>query len=365
MVTSFVSFLFKKKEQKKKKIKILITLAFVFVFVFFIIHILNIFLLKAATKDVLDSFNKNDAKINYQLHSNFFTGNIVVNDVDFQVKNGKAGCNIIKIKKTSGIFVPTEINVILQGMSTTISNDYKSYSILQRGNENGFYVKFDWHFLSKPSFSGIKVSSPAIYLITDGEKLAGKIKIDDFSIIIDGDKRETKYVGSMIFHNNAFLPYVFLLDTPFAWNINLQEFKTKEYNGFNKNELIDVNNIKINKFFMDFDFSKLSILGNLKHTSSKLKNINVKIDIDNDKNFINNIFNMSLRNKSDSTEQIKKFHKSLDEVIKQLKKNNENSNEDKLQLIVKKTDAMSDYTINSISLSEIIEKISKSIQHGL
>ena len=361
MSISFTKFLLKKKKKKKIKFISFLIIIFIFVLICIVAHVTNVFILKSATKDVLDDFRKNNVKVDYQIHSNLFTGDVVVKKLNFQIQDGNASVGFVNIKKTSGFFVPSEINVKIKDMTTTIARSDKNYIISQTGNEDGFYVKFNWGFFKKPYLSGMKNSSPAKYSIMDNEKVVGKINIDDFVVVINGDKKETKYKGSMMFHDTIFLPYVFLLDIPLSWDIHLQEFKTQDYIGLNKDSLVDLTNVKINKFFMDFDFAKLFAVGDLNYIPTRLNNINLKIDIDNDKKLIDNIFNVALRNKSDSMRQLKNFHNSIKKIIPILKKNNENSTNNHLQLIIKKTNIMPDYTINDIGLVELMSSVSELI----
>lgn len=363
MTTTFVSNFFKKKKQRVIRIKILLISTFIFALIATLIHIANVFVLKVSVKDVLEELNENGTQIKYDISSNIFNGKIVVKNVIFQNKGGNVRCNNIIIRKTAGIFTPSEVNIVFKDLSMYIARNSKDYRIEQHGNKDGLYIMLGGGFFKKPSFNGIKNLSSAVYVLMNGDKIAGEVKIDNFEIAIENDKKETKYKGSMIFHDTVFSPYVFLLDLPFSWDINLQEYKTHEYIGFNKSKATELNNVKINKFYMNFDFAKLSAVGKLNY-GSKLNNIDLEINIDNDDKLINNIFNIVLRDKNDTTLNIKKFYSSIKKIIPILKKNSEKSTKNHLQLLIKKNDIMPDYTINGIGLVEITTKMLSFFQNA-
>lgn len=363
MTATFVSNFFKKKKQRIIRIKVLLISTFIFVFITALIHVTNIFVLKSSVRDVLEELNEGGTQIKYNISSNIFSGKIVVKNVFFQNKGGNVKCNNIIVRKTAGIFIPSEINIVFNDLSMYIARNAKNYKIEQHGNKDGLYVMLGGGFLKKPSFNGIRNLSSAVYVLMNNNKVAGEVKIDNFEVAIKNGRKETKYKGSMIFYDTVFLPYVFLLDLPFSWDIHMQEYKTQEYIGFDKSKTTELNNIKINKFYMNFDFAKLSAVGKLNYTS-RLNNIDLEINIDNDDKLINNIFNIVLRDKNDATSHIKKFYFSVKKIIPILKKNSEKSTKNHLQLLIKKNDIMPDYTINGIGLVEITTKMLNFFQNA-
>ena len=363
MTSTFVSNFFKKKKQRIMRIKILLISTFIFAFIVTLIHITNVFVLKLSVRDVLEELNKNGTQIRYNISSNIFSGKIVVKNVIFQNESGNVRCNNIIIRKTAGIFTPSEVNIVFEDLSMYIARNAKDYRIEQHGNKDGLYIMLGDGFFKKPSFNGIKNLSSAVYVLMNGNKVAGEVKIDNFEVAIENDKKETRYKGSMIFYDTVFSHYVFLLDLPFSWDINVQEYKTHEYIGFDKSKTVELNNVKINKFYMNFDFAKLSAVGKLNY-ASKLNNIDLEINIDNDDKLINNIFNVVLRDKTDATSNIKKFYSSVKKIVPILKKNSEKSTKNHLQLLIKKNDIMPDYMINGIGLIELTTKMLKFFQNA-
>ena len=357
MSLSFVSNFFRKKQDLNTIVRVVIVCLFIFAFFLAIIHFVSVFMLKFATKNVIDDLSKKGIKIEYSIYSDIFNGNVVVNNLSYQVSTGKINFKTIKVKKTNGLIIPSKVNIIIDKLTSTIFQNKKNYTIEQHGNENGFEVKLQSSFLNKPSFKGISITSPLMYVIIDSNKNVGEIRIDEFAVEINDNKKETKYKGSMNFHDALFLPYVFMLDSPLKWDIHLQEFKTHEYIGFDKSKKVELNNVKVNKFDMDFDFTKLSAKGYLSYFT-KIHNIDLEVNIDNDAKFIDSLFNMVLRTKSDSKKQIKMVHDVIKRIVSILKQNNKNSNDKNLQLLIKKTDIMPDYTINGYGVTDLVTKSS-------
>ena len=356
MTISFIGKILQKKQQRKTRLKIAIIALLVSMLLWCILHIANVFILKYAVINVLSDLSQNNIKSKYQLSSNIFTGKIKINNLKFNMQSGSTGCDQVVVKQTAGILTPSEINIKIINLWTTAMQNNKIYQIKQEGNEKGFFVKINGGIIKKPSFAGIRISSPAIFTMTDQDNQMGQIRIDKFATLLDGDKKETQYKGSMIFYDKAFIPYVFLLDTPFKWDINLKEFKEQNYIGLNKTNKVEITNVKIEKFFMDFDFSKMSVVGTLNY-AQKLNNIDIEVNIENDDKFIDNMFNLAITSNGDGTQQIKKFRNAIQKIIPDLKKNNQKSNEKNLRLFIKKTDIMPDYIINDISFTELAIKV--------
>ena len=358
MSLSFVSRILHKKQQRKLKIKITIIAVLVFGLLYCIVNVAGTIGLKYSVKNMLDGFNKNGVQVKYQLFNNILTGEVFAKDVNFQVANGSAGCKSFKIKKTAGFLAPSEVNIKTEGIFTTVPQNDNIYTIVANEGSDGLYVKLSGGIFSKSQFAGIKIKSPVMLNVMNGEKVAGEIRIDKFLTIIDGQKKYVEYKGSMMFHDNAFVNYVFLLDVPFKWDTSWHETKTNGYVGLDKSKIVEITNTKVDRFFMDFDFSKLSAKGELSYTS-QLVGIDMEVNIENDSKLLDNIINAALRTKSDAMQQIKKLHSALKSVIPTLKKNSEKSTKDNLQLFIKRTDIMPDYSINDIALTELAVMVGK------
>ena len=356
MTTSFIGKAINRKQQRVLILKIACIVMSVFLFLYILLHVVNVFMLKYSVGRVLSGMKDDNIDVKYQLSSNILSGEVVVHQLGFSMQGGGAGCERVVVKKTSGILVPSEVNIAINGIWTTALQNKKIYHIKQSGNEKGFFVRIAGGIISRPSFAGIRLSSPGMYTMMDGEKNSGEIRIDEFTTILNGSAKETKYKGSMIFYDKAFMSHVLLLDTPFRWEVHLKEFKEKGYIGLNKTDMVDITNVKIEKFFMDFDFSKLSVHGTLNY-ATKLNNIDIEVNVTNDRQFIDNIFNLVLAKYGDGMKHIKKMHAAVKHVISEIKNNSPKSDKNNLQLFIKKTDIMPDYVINDISLTDLVVKI--------
>ena len=354
----FYNFLVSWVKIKRKQLYVGLVVFSAFVFLSAIIHVVNVIMLKKSVANVFESLN-NYGIVRYKLSSNVIVGNVFVEDFEIQSPNGSQGCDLITIKKTGGIFGISEVNLKLDGVKSTFEKNKKKYLLKQYGNEDGFYINLGGFFFQKPTFNGIRMSSPLKIAVLDEDKESGEIRIDDFAVAIKNNRKESKYIGSMIFHDTEFLPYVFLLDTPFKWDVRMQTVMKKEQiNDGKKKRSIDVNELKVNKFIMDFGFSKVSASGKIDY-ASQIRNLDLNVNIENDAKFIDNMFNMVLRDNSSLKQQVREIRSSVKKIINQLKKNSDKSTENVLDLQIKKTEIMPDYIINDIGLNEIIEKLSK------
>ena len=111
---------------------------------------------------------------------------------------------------------------------------------------------------------------------------------------------------------------------------------------------------------MDFGETEISAKGKISYLY-KPKNINLEINIKNDKALLDHFFNILTKQNTLSQQQMRLTRFMIKKMIRLLKKNDEKSTKHDLHLTVQKTDIMPDYVVNDISFADLRNKIIKLI----
>ena len=343
---------------RKKQILIAVIIVFVFVIVSIAIHVANVLILKKSVKEVLDNF-KNYGEVHYAIDSNIVTGKIFAKNIEIISQNGSHKCDMIVVKKTSGIIVPSAVELKIHDIQTTmLNNEQKIYTLSQQEDNNSFYIGLKGSLFKQPEFNKFSLPSPVNLSILDGDKEVGNIKINDLAIAVRDGRKEMKYRGSMIFNSKDFEPYVFSLNVPFKWDLHIYEMTKQEQNYLDTSKTTNINIVNVDKFYMDFGETEISAKGKISY-SYKPKNINLEINIKNDKKLLNHFFNILAKQNTTSQQQIQQTYSIIKKMIRLLKKNDEKSTKHDLHLTIQKTDIMPDYVVNNISLTDLRSKIIK------
>ena len=344
---------------RKKQILIAVIIVFVFVVVSIAIHVANVLILKKSVKKILDNF-KYYGEVHYAIDSNIVTGKIFAKNIEIISQNGSYKCDMIMVKKTSGIIVPSEVELKIYDIQTTMLNNEKIYTLSQQGDNNSFYIGLKGGLFKQPEFNKFLLSSPVNLSILDEDKEVGNIKINDLAVAIMDGRKEMKYRGSMMFNSKDFEPYVFSLNVPFKWDLHIYEMTKQEQSFLDTSKTTNVNIVNIDKFFMDFGETEISAKGKISYLY-KPKNINLEINIKNDKALLDHFFNILTKQNTLSQQQMRLTRFMIKKMIRLLKKNDEKSTKHDLHLTVQKTDIMPDYVVNDISFADLRNKIIKLI----
>ena len=361
MTNSFVSLLFKKKQQHILLIKISAICVSIFVFLYLILHILNVFILNAFVNNIIEKIEaKPDTSVEYEVNLNFIKSNLTVEDVRIYMKSSDIKIEKIKIKKNSGILIPKTIAIKAEGIKIKTNAGFE-YDIEQHGAEDGYILTLNRHFFSKPTFGGMKISSPVKYNISDTVSKIFEFNIDIFDYIHNGDKGITEYKGNMIIHRDILDLSLIQIDRPFKWDLKFMEIKTKGPTGLKGTDITDINNVKIEKCIFDFNYAQINAKGTLSY-SQQLRDINVDLLLENHQKFLDAIFNKLLKDNHNNL-QIKNLYLALkNTILPLLQKKNKDVKKKDLLLKLYKTESMPEMIINDYGVSEIAKKISAIIK---
>ena len=362
MVKSFVQFFLKKKQHHQLYKKVAIISAVMIVACGIIMRFTNVLVLNAAVKHIKKEFEQNPShSVSYKTKFDFIGSRLIIKDLNIKVNTGEVDTEEIKISKIKGFLFPSEINVITKNIIST-GTDGRKYVTEVNGVQEGFFIKLNRELLKMPTFGGMYFKNQVKYTIKENGKNIGEVKFDKVNFTQGKYENKTIYKGSMVFHDGDLVPYVFLLDTPFSWDIKVNEKHYDEKWGLNNENTETITETDIEKAMFDLDFSKIDIKGKIKY-SSQIITSDLDVNIDNERKLADNIFNMLLKTNNDNLGVYKKLHSFVvKKLLPKLKQQNKASTKTTMAVKISKTEDMPEVALNGVMIGDIANDIARAIQ---
>ena len=362
MTKSFIQNFFQKKQHNKlyKKVAIISIVAILVCGV--ILKFTNIFILNYAVNHVKEEFEKNPShSVSYKTKFDFIGAKLIIKDLNIKVNTGEVDAEEIKISKVKGLLFPSEINIMTKNVSST-GADGRKYITEANGAQEGFFIRLNRKLFKMPTFGGMYFKNPVKYTIKENGKNIGEIKFDKVNFVQGEYENKTIYKGSMVFHDGDLVPYVFLLDVPFNWDIKVKEKHYDEKWGLDNENTETITETDIEKAIFDLDFSKIDIKGKMKY-SSQIITSDLDVNIENEHKLADNIFNMVLKTNNDNLGVYKKLHGFVTKnLLPNLKKKNKASTKTTMAVKISKTEDMPEVALNGVMISDVANSIVKTLQ---
>ena len=362
MTLSFVQIFVKKKHHYKlyKKVALILTAAFLACGLF--MKLANLLILDYTAHYIKKEFEQNPShSVSYKTTFDFIGSKLIIKDLNIKVNTGEIDAEEVKISKVKGLLFPSEINIITKNITST-GSDGRKYTTEVESKQEGFFIKLNSKFFKMPTFGGLYFKAPAKYIIKENGKPIGEVKFDNVNFTQGTHENRTLYKGSMVFHDGDLVPYVFLLDVPFSWDIKVTEKQYNEKWGLNNENTETITETNVEKAIFDLDFAKIDIKGNIKY-SSQIITSNLDVNINNERKLADNIFNMVLKTNNDNLGVYKKLHSFVVKtLLPNLKKKNNSSTKTTMAINIRKTEDMPEISLNDVMISDIANSIIKTIQ---
>jgi len=356
MVNYLIDKILKKRKKHKLAIKISLISILVFIVLLLISYFVNVFILSYSANNVFEQMRENQgATITYDLKKDFLRSKIYLKNLKISIDSGDVLVDKIEMKKKSGIFIPSKININFNEIIST--NKYGiEYKIIKKDNPKGMTIKLNKHIFKLPDFGGLEFNSKTKFVINEKNKDIGETEIDRFKYLTKNNTSSIDYKTTIVIHSGNLIKNSSMFDMPI--NFEAKVLSNAIIGKDNKKTV----QMKFNEFKIELDDIKILMKGETEFAES-IKNINANILIKNDKKFIDRLFNYILQTKNDNLLTYKKMYEHTKKsLVPRLKKLNENSTNEQLFLKVEKTEIMPEIVINGVGISEIVEDVAKNIK---